>query len=121
MDHRSNSLVRAPEWSLNGGISYQYLMGNAGTLTPRVDWSYRSGVYYDAINSPQIYQPGYHLLSAGITYESADEKWLVSLIGKNLTGERYIRSGFSDPVNLGTSEVVYSRKAEWALSIRRKF
>ncbi len=117
----NNKLVKTPKWSVNGAVSYTFDLASLGGLTPRFDWSFRDAVYNNAINSPQIKQDSYHLINAGLTFESENGLWVASLLGKNLTGEQVISAGFSDVVNLGVSEVIYSRKQEWVLSLKRRF
>jgi len=114
-------LVRAPEWSGSAGISYRFDLGEAGTLTPRLDWAYRSDTYYEARNRPQSLQPAYSLLNLGVTYESGTGDWLVSLVGKNLTGERVMQSVYTDQRDLGLTEIMYGRTEEWVLSVKRSF
>lgn len=115
------SLVRAPEWSTSAGLSYKFDLGDRGTLTPRVDWIHRSDTYYEARNRPQSLQPSYDLVNAGVTYESANGDWTASLIGKNLGGKRVLQSVYTDQRDLGLTEAMYSRGAEWILSLRRNF
>ena len=81
----------------------------------------RSEYFNNAINSPQIEQPAYTAWDLGLTYKSADQKWTLSAIGKNLSDERILSAGFSDTRFLGTSEGVLSRGREWAVTIKRSF
>jgi len=111
-----NSLAQTPEWSGNASVAYTANL-SWGSLTPRVDWSYRSETYQDAINSVQLLQPDYHLINAALIYTSPGESWDVVLAGRNLTGERYLIAGIS-AYNTGASYTsgVFSRKAEWSLA-----
>lgn len=114
-------LVRAPEWSGSAGVSYRFDLGEAGMLTPRMDLTFRSATYYEARNRPQSRQAAYGLLNLGVTYQSRNGDWLVSLVGKNLTGERVIQSVYTDQRDLGLTEVLYGRTEEWVLSAKRSF
>ncbi|MBD3744896.1 MAG: TonB-dependent receptor [Sphingopyxis terrae] len=113
-------LQNAPKWTLSAGVSYAFDLGGSGTLTPRVDWSYRSRVYNDAVNTPQLVQDGYHLLNASIGYTDAGERWSVNLGVKNITKEVYLGSGYADSFG-GIFEGVYGRPREWYLSAGYKF
>jgi iron complex outermembrane receptor protein len=115
------SLVRAPEWSTSAGVSYEFNLGELGTLTPRLDWVYRSDTYYEARNRPQSLQPSYDLINVGLTYESVSGDWAASLIGKNLTDERVLQSVYTDQRDLGLTEAMYGRGEEWILTLRRSF
>ena len=95
-------------------------LGSKGTVTPRIDWSYRSLTTNDNINSPFISQPGYSLFNASISFDSADEAWRIIAGIKNLSDERYLISGaFS--ANTGVVEGTYARPREWFLSVKRSF
>ncbi len=113
-------LQNAPEWTLSAGVSYKIEAQGLGSFTPRVDWSYRSTVYNDAVNTPELVQDGYHLLNASVTYRDESEKWSVALGVKNLTKEVYLGSGYSDSF-AGVIEGVYGRPREWYLSAKYAF
>lgn len=117
--NKDSKLQNAPEWTLSAGIAYDFDLGSAGRLTPRVDWSYRSLVYNDAVNTPILAQAGYHMVNAAINYQSADARWGLSLGVKNLTKELYINSGYIDTFS-GLTEALYGRPREWYLSARMK-
>ncbi|MCC6829175.1 MAG: TonB-dependent receptor [Novosphingobium sp.] len=113
-------LQNAPKWTLSAGASYEFALGDAGKLTPRVDWSYRSRVYNDAVNTPGLVQDGYHLVNASIGYADGSDRWKVNLGVKNLTKEIYLGSGYADSFG-GILEGVYGRPREWYLSAGYKF
>ena len=117
----ANRLLKTPEWTLHASLSYRANLGGAWSATPRIDLSYRSRTENNAINSPQISQPGYALIDLGLMIANADNG--LSLIGRlrNLTDRRYITGAFSDDINLGLSEAVLDRGREWSLTIRKTF
>ena len=121
----NNQLVKTSKWSGTGAISYTWDWADIGTVTPRLDFTYRSSYFSNAINSPITAQDPYSLINLGVTFESNDGKWLVSAMGRNLTDERYISAGYSETngptLSLGISEVVRDRGREWSLMIRRSF
>lgn len=84
--------VYTPEITIAAGLSYEIDLGNAGTLTPRVDYNYRSEIYADAVNSPASRLDSLGLLSARLTWRDADERWEASLSGANLQNEFYYES-----------------------------
>lgn len=112
-------LQNAPKWTLSSSVAYDFDIGDRGTLTPRVDWSYRSRVYNDAINTPQLVQDGYHLLNASVGYNDT-AGWSLNLGVKNLTKEVYLGSGYADSFG-GIVEGVYGRPREWYLSAGYSF
>jgi len=109
-----NRLPLAPKWTTNLAVSYA-LETKSGTFTPRIDWSYRGGVYWDAINTPLIRQGGYDLLNASLGYETPDKHLRFSVGVKNLTNETYLTSAaYSDAA--GVAEGVYARPRQWYVS-----
>ncbi|EQB29894.1 TonB-dependent receptor [Sphingobium ummariense] len=113
-------LAYTPEWTLSGSIAYE-AQTSIGTITPRLDWSYRSAVRFDALNTPELVQPGYHLLNANLTYVDPSEKWRVALGVTNLTNRHYLVGGFSDLPATGFVDGTYARPREWYLTVRRNF
>jgi len=43
----------------------------------------------DEVSNPEVFLPEYDILNASLTYRSPEEKYTVSLVGKNLTDESY--------------------------------
>ena len=119
---RDSKLSNAPDWSTNLGIQYSYDVPRfSGQLISRLDWSYRSEVYNDALNYPKLRQPGLHLLDLAVTYVSDGERWEFSVFGKNLTDERYINAGFANTLLGGWAAATLGRPAEWGLSFAYHF
>lgn len=116
----NNRFVNAPEWTTNLGVSYRFET-EFGSITPRVDWSYRSLVYNDALNSSLIAQPGYHIVNLLLNYESPDGNWGITGGVRNVTDETYIITGYVDPVGIGTSEGVYDIGRRYFISTRFSF
>jgi iron complex outermembrane receptor protein len=117
-----SKLVNAPDWTTNLGVEYSHAVPRfGGTLVARVDWRYQSDVYKDAINFPDLHQDGYHLLDLGLTYFSENEKWEVSVFGRNVTDEQYIVSGFANALQYGTAAATIGRPAEWGVTFAYHF
>ena len=88
---------------------------------PRLDWTYRSSVYNDSLNFPELRQDEYHLLGLAVTYVNADAKWEISAFGKNITDQHYIVSGFANGLTQGYATASLGRPAEWGLSVLYHF
>ncbi len=114
-------LIKTPKWTTNSSLSYAMELNNGWTATPRVDWSYRSRTENNSINSPQASQPGYHLLSAGLSFDHADSGWSVLARLQNITDERFITGAFSDDISLGSTELVLDRGRQWSVNVRYQF
>lgn len=116
----TDRFIKTPKWSFHAGASYEILLNDSWSMTPRVDWSFRSRTENNSINSPQVSQPKYHLLDAGITFENESGFAVIARV-ENITDERYISGAFSDDISLGTSEAVFDRGREWSITLRKKF
>ena len=115
-------LANTPRLGFALGLSRTQRAGRWGTLTPRLDWSFHGKQYNDAINTPQLVQNAYHLLSAALGIETGGGRWQAQLSLRNLTGKRHLVTGNSA---FGTSaayiEQVWSRGFEWSITVWREF
>src|SRR5690606_37888510 len=119
---KDSELPNAPKWSTTLGVQYTWEVPKfGGVLVPRIDWSYRSTVYNDALNFPELRQPGYHLLDLSLTYLSAGGKWEVTVFGKNVTDERYITAGFANILLGGWAVATLGRPGEWGATVAYHF
>ncbi len=84
-------LVRAPEWTYSLSVNHDYSLGNAGTLSSRIAYSYSDDTPMNDANRYTL--DGYELVDASITWSNAGEQLSVSLWGKNLTDEVYALTG----------------------------
>jgi iron complex outermembrane receptor protein len=116
----SKKLPNTSKWQYGASAAYEVPIGTNWTLRPYVEWSYRSDLYIDAANEPLLHQDGYSLLSAVLTLATADDRWAVSLSGRNLLDEKYLVSGIAQ-YNIGEIEGQYERPLQWNLSLRAKF
>lgn len=86
-----------PEFTAAVGASYDMHLGG-WTLTPRVDYTYRSEVYFridsksyasSAPPSTRSTTPGIGMVNATLTLTGDDNDWSVQLYGRNLTNKVY--------------------------------
>ena len=115
-------LAYTPEWTINGSAAYLVpVQAISGDVRVRADWSYRSEVFFDALNTPELRQDGYHLLNLSATYTDLDELWSVSVGATNVTDEEYIVGGFADLGNTSFIDATFARPREWYVRARRNF
>jgi iron complex outermembrane receptor protein len=115
-----SKLPNAPKWTASLGAQADIWTGDLGTLTLRADWSYKDSHYKDAVNSPQLRQDAYSLLSASLAL-AMHNGWTVSAGGTNLTDEEYLLSGYQDLANASAATGAYARPSEWFLKVRKEF
>lgn len=120
--NKNTALPQTPEWSTNLGIAYTRDLSGWGYVTPRLDWSYKSEVYNDAINTPQLCQGAYHIINASLSFISVDDTWEIILSGLNLNSELYLITGVSAyDTSAAYTEGVFSRETQWSLSVTYNF
>ncbi|WP_417320667.1 TonB-dependent receptor [Emcibacter sp.] len=119
-----NRLPFAPEWQANFGIGYTFEPdGSDLTWTPRVDMSYQSKTYFDAINTEEIAQTeGRTIVNASIILEPSDVTWKFVFGVNNLTDKLYPIAGNSSlGTGSGYAEIAYARKREWFANFTYNF
>jgi iron complex outermembrane receptor protein len=114
-----NRFRRISDWSTNASISKDIAFGES-TLTPRVDWSYRSKYFNDSANTPQLETEGQHLVSLAMSWEHVRNGLSVALAVDNLLNEEYLSNGFLQP-NFGVIESLYDRGRQWRVTARKRF
>ena len=76
-----------------------------GWLTPRIDWSYRSGVNWIGPELTAADQPAYNTLGLRLSYDFLDDRAQFALWARNLTDKRVSGAG----VSLASFYGVYQR------------
>lgn len=112
---------QVPKWTASGSFDAELYKGDAGTLSLHGDWSYKGGHFKDAINTPALYQEGYSVFGANLSYELPGDNWDVRVGVTNLTDKRYLLGGYSDLQQTGATTGGYSRPREWFLKLRYRY
>jgi iron complex outermembrane receptor protein len=118
-----NKLPFSPEWQGNAGLSYEWTMANAWTVSPRVDVFYQDQTFFDAVNTPQIAQlDAVTLWNASVTLRSPDDGWSLIAAINNIGDEVYPIGGNSSlSTGSGYAEIAYNRGRQWFVSVQRSF
>jgi iron complex outermembrane receptor protein len=110
-----------PENKFSIGAQYEFMMGDLGSLTPRVDVSYQDDVFSTAVNSPMNLISDYMLTNARLTWRSPSDNWEVAAEVTNLTDEYYYTTLFDLWGPVGYVHGQPGRPIEWAISVKRRF
>ncbi|MAI24671.1 MAG: hypothetical protein CMN75_01445 [Spirochaeta sp.] len=88
MDFSGNQMVRAPEHSATLAADYLWrLPSGLGVLSPRVQYTISSSIYFTAANRPEDEQPWFGKLQVRMRWESDDANVFVEGFGDNLTNQ----------------------------------
>lgn len=90
-DASGEQLLRASDWSAFVTATYEFRVAN-GRLPVSLTYSYKDDYFFDFVVDPltkKFKQEGYGLLNGRVSYHTPDERWIVSLWGRNLTDETY--------------------------------
>ncbi|WP_346034102.1 hypothetical protein [Erythrobacter westpacificensis] len=92
-----------------------------GTLTPRLDFSFSSRVFYEVNN--RISQPAYGVFNASVNYTTDDDRWSFTIGGRNLSDELYFVSSDARnvPTDIGYTIVSYARPREFYGTVAFRF
>ncbi|MCC7461606.1 MAG: TonB-dependent receptor [Gammaproteobacteria bacterium] len=108
-------------WQGSAGVQYDFGLGERGTLTPRVDWSFLSSYYYNSVNAPLNRIGGRGLVNARLSYVPADSSWEIAAAATNLLDKYYNVGAMENVANFGLSTYVPGRPREFQLSVRKSF
>jgi iron complex outermembrane receptor protein len=117
----NESLAWAPDWTFSASVIKEFnLPGERGTLTPRVDWSYRDETWFDALNRLDAFQEGYGIINANIAWEHADDRYGAVFGVNNLTDKDYLQLRTIAP-DFGFFQDTHGRGREWYLTLRIRY
>ncbi len=87
-----NELANAPRFSASFGANWKAIEMPAGSVHLRVDGHYSSKQWFELQNKPNLRQQPYTLVNGSIAFESADDRWKLSIWGKNIFDKFYYTS-----------------------------
>lgn len=118
--YKNDKFERVPKWSLSAALSRQFDLAAGGTLTPRIDWSWRTKVYNDAFNAPQLTQSSFSLVNVNLTYTDKSGNYDIVAAVKNLTDKEYMHTGVWGTA-FQTIEGVFDRGRQYSITVRARF
>lgn len=113
--------VYNPKFTASVGLQYEAAV-LGGTLTPRVDFTHRSSIFTNAVNSPATTLPSLDLVNARVSWESPDRSWSVAVAATNLLNKFYAESSSARATApYFSGAYILGQPRQWQLSIRRNF
>lgn len=114
-----NKAPYAPEWKFGAGVQYAFAVGDAGTITPRVDVNYQSSFFSNIDNNPLAKVDGYAIANGRLTFEDASRDWQFSVSVTNMFNKFYYLNKIRYPIGIVVGQPALPR--EWKVSVRRSF
>ena len=115
-----SAFQNVPEFNFALAANYVVPVGN-GEITFNANYSWKSEIANDAQNTPELIQESVGLLGGKIKYEPNSGDWALSLIGRNITDERFIVGGFNAGTGASLVSAAFNRPAEWAVQLDVNF
>ena len=114
--------TRVPDWNASGSIQYDLNLANGGRLTPRVDVSYRSRIYYSTSRTNvSAQQAPYALVNARLTYAMPGDGWSLSIAATNLFDKFYYTTLTDQRESFGFLSGTIGRPREIFATVRKEF
>ena len=93
-DFTGNRLPAIPNFSFSTNLAVDIPLGRAGSLTPRIDASYKTKVLFDHQGDDALSQSAYWLMHARLTYTVPSGGITVSGWVRNIFDEAYLLNAF---------------------------
>jgi iron complex outermembrane receptor protein len=114
--------TRVPKWTLSGAVQYDIPAGEGQFVTPRVDVSYRSDIYYsNDLRAVSSVQPGYALVNARLTYNNERLGFSVAGAVTNVFNQYYYTTITDQRESFGFMSASVGRPREWSITLRKQF
>jgi iron complex outermembrane receptor protein len=112
----------APKWIANVNVGYEHPLSSKFTGYGLAEYSFRSRYFGYLDDSPGSLTGGYSLVNLRAGMRTADERWDVSLWGKNVTNRHYVANYLTyGSVLPGTYAAFFGDFATYGLTLRANF
>ena len=113
-----NSLLnKAPKWSANVVADYEAGLQSGAAIILHADYFYKSRQATNSDNNPLLIDNS-ESLGAYIGYRAPSGRWELLAGGRNLTNDRSVLNGYSQPGSLGVTSAAFTRPREWFLTLK---
>jgi iron complex outermembrane receptor protein len=120
-DYSGNPTIAAPEWTVNGFVSYDIQLADLGMLTPRFDYSFQTRSFLDPQGLDLIAQPEYWLLDVRLGYFLPGEQVEIALWVTNILDEQYLVDVFDLSQDFNTILQVWGEPRMFGVTVSYRF
>ncbi|GLT02413.1 TonB-dependent receptor [Sphingobium jiangsuense] len=110
-----------PSWQASAGLQYRVDLGNAGSITPRLDWNYQSSFYFNSVNNADNQIEARSLFNLRVSYRDVESSWELSAGATNLFDKFYYVGKSENVGNYGLNTGALGRPREWFVTLKRNF
>jgi len=116
-------LIAAPDFNISGYVDYAWELGSYGKLTPRLDYNWRSQVYFTPHNEKRLGDDPRWLLHTRLAWADVNERYELALWMRNVTDEPYRLTAIdlTDPEVLGQVSYVFDEPRTFGVSFQLRF
>ena len=87
---KGDRLPQVPRWSLASSIIKEFGLGDMGTIIARLDYNYRTKVFFSPDNDPGSVMQSHGLMNASVGWDSANDKYSLIFHANNIFDKRRI-------------------------------
>ena len=87
---KGDRLPQVPRWSLSASLIKEFGLGDMGTIIARLDYNYRTKVFFDPANDPGSVMQSHGLMNASVGWDSANDKYSLIFHANNIFDKRRI-------------------------------
>lgn len=112
--------ARSPDWSGNAGAVWDIPLG-AGRINLSGDAFYTSGYFGSETLAPATYQTGFWRFNASVNFYTAEDRFSVGLVGRNLSNRYYLLTAQDKTNQAGDMRGTVARGREILLQAGYRF
>ena len=109
-------LANSPDYTVNLALLYDVPLASGSSLRFATDINRAGKQYKEIQNNVALEVPAQGLWNGSISWRGADDRWNVSLWGKNLADEEFIVDTLSTPATNGWGVIVYGMPRTYGIS-----
>ncbi|NKB38119.1 MAG: TonB-dependent receptor [Gammaproteobacteria bacterium] len=83
-------LLQVPKWTMATSLIKEFGLGEMGRITARVDYNYRTKVFFAADNDPGSVMQSHGLMNASVGWDSADDHYSLIFHANNIFDKRRV-------------------------------
>ena len=111
-----SKLIKTPEWTAALSAKYDWILSGSSALSTRIDWSYRSKVYNDVLNSKLAIQGKLNLVNIYANYQ-INEELSAAVFVTNLTNKYYLIGANDFTAAFGVAEFYLAPPRQLGVSV----